>query len=743
MMVVSGTGRAGNSTIELAWEMEAETYADSHVEEFSASRSRGSKRGSILALATIILLMLLASSAGLSTAHPAHAQAQQDLGITYITGYVNITQPGYYELATNLSDTQSGGYCIGIFASNVTLNGDGHMLNGSYSGIGVFAASNVSNIIIENITIENYHYGIYDNSSNSAIKGALVSDSSVGIVVRADGDIVSNNTVTFTATVIYNNNNADIFYHNGTGIEIYGDNNSILYNDIQSVVPSIHVELASYHGQSRGILVNGDNNTILGNTLNESWVVSGFALDLGVEGNDNVIARNIIGGGNDYDVYVSGSGNSLIGNVVSGSVENVYVSGSGNIIDKNNVYGFIIGLYLNGSDSEIFDDYFGGSIGTNNTAIKLSGSNITIYNITVTGPPPYGAALNDIYIIQGKNIIIEDSNFSYGGDWGIYSYQLWKNTNITIRDNYFSHIGDSAIEVAGNNYTIADNIICSSYEGIYVEGSDNEVINNILSYNNKGVYFIGAYNNTLARNSVTANNVGLEIDASYGNEIFSNIILGNGLGMRLFYSSRNLIYNNLFDNEINTNVSNGFNYWNTTLQNGENIVGGGVIGGNAWFDPQGNGFSQTAPPSSNNHYLCNEPFVINQNNTDYLPLRGSAYKVVFIESGLPAGTIWSVTLEGITNSSRSDILTFMVPAGNYSYKVNTISGYSVSPSGGHITVNSNVTQYMTFTATTTITATSMSLGEILSYSNLLIIAVVMVIIIAVSVIILTLSKRNK
>ena len=78
------------------------------------------------------------------------------------------------------------------------------------------------------------------------------------------------------------------------------------------------------------------------------------------------------------------------------------------------------------------------------------------------------------------------------------------------------------------------------------------------------------------------------------------------------------------------------------------------------------------------------------------------YTVTFTETGLPSGTSWSVTLNGTSESSTSGTITFSLPNGTYSYTVSSVSGYSVSPSSGSITVSGkNFNQAITFTPTTT------------------------------------------
>ncbi|GGI80591.1 hypothetical protein GCM10007112_16760 [Vulcanisaeta souniana JCM 11219] len=73
------------------------------------------------------------------------------------------------------------------------------------------------------------------------------------------------------------------------------------------------------------------------------------------------------------------------------------------------------------------------------------------------------------------------------------------------------------------------------------------------------------------------------------------------------------------------------------------------------------------------------------------------YNVTFVESGLPAGTSWSVTLNGIKVESNSSTVTFYELDGLYYYNIGPIEGFTVSPSTGFITVNdSNTIQTVTF-----------------------------------------------
>lgn len=100
-----------------------------------------------------------------------------------------------------------------------------------------------------------------------------------------------------------------------------------------------------------------------------------------------------------------------------------------------------------------------------------------------------------------------------------------------------------------------------------------------------------------------------------------------------------------------------------------------------------------ASPNNGTVTVANSPVTV---QITFTPVTNT---VTFKASGLPPGVLWSVTLDGQTNSSASDKITFAVPAGVYQYVVNAPSGYTATPSGDVITVSSDTTVYITFTPT--------------------------------------------
>ena len=87
-------------------------------------------------------------------------------------------------------------------------------------------------------------------------------------------------------------------------------------------------------------------------------------------------------------------------------------------------------------------------------------------------------------------------------------------------------------------------------------------------------------------------------------------------------------------------------------------------------------------------------------NTIYIIGVTFTYQVTFEETGLQSGVTWSVTLNGVTQSSSGSSITFAESIGTFSYSVNAPSGYTASPSGAQISVPGTSPIMITFSSIT-------------------------------------------
>jgi hypothetical protein len=84
------------------------------------------------------------------------------------------------------------------------------------------------------------------------------------------------------------------------------------------------------------------------------------------------------------------------------------------------------------------------------------------------------------------------------------------------------------------------------------------------------------------------------------------------------------------------------------------------------------------------------PVVPDQNAT--------VWRIKVIETGLAAGTKWTATVNGTSKHTTAVLNTFFVVNGTYGWTVANVTGYTVSPQSGSVTVNNaNVTVTVTYT----------------------------------------------
>jgi hypothetical protein len=87
------------------------------------------------------------------------------------------------------------------------------------------------------------------------------------------------------------------------------------------------------------------------------------------------------------------------------------------------------------------------------------------------------------------------------------------------------------------------------------------------------------------------------------------------------------------------------------------------------------------------------------------------YSLTFIESGLPAGTSWTVNVNGDAQSSESNSITFTKDNGTYSYAIELQTGYSATPASGKLMVQGNTTEDIAFSSTPSVHVYSVTFDE--------------------------------
>lgn len=84
---------------------------------------------------------------------------------------------------------------------------------------------------------------------------------------------------------------------------------------------------------------------------------------------------------------------------------------------------------------------------------------------------------------------------------------------------------------------------------------------------------------------------------------------------------------------------------------------------------------------------------------EFTPL---AYYVSFSETGLPAGTTWSVMLDGTIQQSTEKAITFQVSKGSHPFSIQSPNGYMSNPSGGTLAVAADTTVRVSYNTMQTV-----------------------------------------
>jgi len=114
----------------------------------------------VLLLSGLVILVLVLFSM-IPSGHSIHTVQGQETGVIPIYECQEIYRSGVYVLARDISGVYpKKDYCIGIFADDVVLDGNGHSMTSQYYGDGIYVEAS-DNVTIKNLRISKYGTGIY------------------------------------------------------------------------------------------------------------------------------------------------------------------------------------------------------------------------------------------------------------------------------------------------------------------------------------------------------------------------------------------------------------------------------------------------------------------------------------------------------------------------------------------------------------------------------------------------------
>ncbi len=322
-------------------------------------------------------------------------------GIIYIRADGSIDPPdtpiqrdgNIYTLTGSITSDTDG---IVVERSNIIIDGNGHLVQGSRSGYG-FTLSGVSNVTIKNTNIKGFVHGIYlnlafyniifrNNITNNVCQGIRANSSSYNSIL--ENSITKN---TYDGGIRFFNSSYNAVLENeikqnlGGGIVIvdFSSHNNVSRNNItENTLSGVHIYNASYNiifensiddNSNGGVeLIFASNNRIVENdiTSNFRYLTNGICLS---GSSNNYIVRNNITTSYSYGItlvrYCSDSSNNniIFGNNVANNGNGIYLlSSSDNSIYHNNFIDNSLQAYVNPyADPSINvwnDDYpFGGN----------------------------------------------------------------------------------------------------------------------------------------------------------------------------------------------------------------------------------------------------------------------------------------------------------------------------------------------------------------------------------------------
>jgi hypothetical protein len=262
----------------------------------------------------------------------------------YISGPAKITKPGYYRLTDDIipsGDNELPGtptqICIKISSSDVTLDGMGHTIDGKHitkmktasegnayslpsSGIAVYGYYEndwASDVIISNITIQNWYWGITGyHMKNSEVRNIVATNNNEGIFLTHTSGIVIQNS-----TFIQN----DYDGIKGTDVE----NTLLINNEIK-------------YNRNDGISLDGKlQQAFFWNIFGREIILPGIYFDQSqTSGNRQVIIQNSVSDSNNGISIANSNSNKIVSNTITNTSTGIslYNCGPDKILENNTFF---------------------------------------------------------------------------------------------------------------------------------------------------------------------------------------------------------------------------------------------------------------------------------------------------------------------------------------------------------------------------------------------------------------------
>ena len=566
-----------------------------------------------------------------------------------------------------------------------------------------------SNIIINNDPVSQNGFAYYSSFSNSCSIKIIINDYSVlneSISLVNFSTIYLNysfiSSITFMEKGLPSNTTWSVMLDNKT---IYSDEKSITFNEYYGNYSFSILPVLEYHtNKTKGQVLAYSNYVNISiifekNTYNitftETGLPSGTSWSVTLNNVTEFSTNNTItfqepNGTYFYSIETNISGGTGIQYIASQSSGAATVDGFNITVKVSYITQYYLTMLAspaNGGSVNPTSGWY--SAGSSVTINAIPNSNYDFVSWTGTGNGSHSGILNQTSIIM-NGPITEKANFAE-----LYSVTFFE-TGLPSGTIWFLNLSN------GKSYNTTGNSI------------EIQITNGSYSYT------IETTNKDYSSRagSLIVNGSNLEMNIKFNLVTYSIIFLEQGLSPDTLWSvTLNGNTLNSTTSTITFKESNGTYSYIIGYINGYNVSS---ISGTITV----NGKNVTQAVT----------FTVNSTKT---------YNITFTESGLPAGTSWSVTLNGITKTSKNNTIEFSVPYGTYNYTLLLPGGYKTSQSSGTITTAQSNTNVPIVISSTNLTSSSQSTTN----SNELLwvgaIAVVVLIAIVSGVVFLKRSKNKK
>lgn len=418
---------------------------------------------------------------------------------------------------------------IGVDTSDLTVDGQGHTIDGKSKSRILFVDEKYGNLVLKNIN--------FINGYNSDGSGAILCKSPNITIINCTFENNNGGTLVGGAVSIFNSDNPTImnsvFKNNkvsqtGGALRVEGDNQKIIGNTfinnvaeekLGGAISSMGDNILIYNNtftnniagrdggamnlQGRTLESLGKNHNVSYNKFYKNTAL--YAGAVSICGEECVVSYNEFDG--DYATSLGGA-IRIAGSMVTGKITN-------NIFKDN--YADVSGgaIYVDGNGTTVSDNTFTNTYAKTvaGGAININGHNTIINNnkITKTSAKTVGGAL----YLNGDNIKITSNTIANAASESSGGAIYLTGAAPTIENNVISNSNSGslggAIFLKANKATIAKNeftknIAKSSGGAMYIEGNSITINANNFTSNEAGSTSVGGAIRLAGNNAIVSNN---------------------------------------------------------------------------------------------------------------------------------------------------------------------------------------------------------------------------------------------